>query len=185
MPDIWEVAERCRKKKGSSEDQKLFEKYESLKKSDSTCSTFVYAAHLPPGHHQFLIYCPKTKRLFIKDIFVDLSSPHFFPEYPISVKSKIKPKTSANVWRKWREDSDIDVTLALQEDFTEKSYEPSLFLKNELDREFCNQIIEQWWHKLKIVHIDNLTNCFFTSYPEVDWNQFCRMIDIAQGYNIA
>ena len=28
--------------------------------------TFVYAAILPPGLHQFLIYCPKTKRAFCK-----------------------------------------------------------------------------------------------------------------------
>ena len=29
------------------------------------CNTYAYAAYLPPGLHHFLIYCPKTKRLFV------------------------------------------------------------------------------------------------------------------------
>jgi len=28
------------------------------------CTNFVYAVYLPPGHHQFIIYCPKTHRAF-------------------------------------------------------------------------------------------------------------------------
>lgn len=117
MPEHWEAAERLSNKRAKGNDKKLVEKYESLEKSSATCSTFVYAAHLPPGHHQFLIYCPKSKRLFVKDVFVDLSSPYFFPEYPKTFKRPCKKNNSQNVWRKWREDSEVDITLALQDDF--------------------------------------------------------------------
>jgi len=44
------------------------------KMKDPECSTFVYAAYLPPGRHQFLIYCPIRKSLFCKDIVIDLNS---------------------------------------------------------------------------------------------------------------
>lgn len=142
MPEVWEAAERVGMKKATHAERELVAKYNALDKAKSTCSQYVYAAHLPPGRHMFLIYCPVTKRLFCKDIFVDLSSPHFFPEYPKSFKRTSKPKTCSNVWRKWRDDSAIDITLALQDDCAHESFDPSLFLKNELDREFVLQIIE-------------------------------------------
>ena len=43
---------------------------------------FVYAAFLSPGLHQFLIYCPKTDSLFVKDVMIDLSHCEYFSEYP-------------------------------------------------------------------------------------------------------
>jgi hypothetical protein len=46
------------------------------------CTAFVYAANLPPGLHQILIYCPKTNRAFVKEIVVDLSYTDQFPEFP-------------------------------------------------------------------------------------------------------
>jgi hypothetical protein len=55
-------------------------KIEDPTPKNKQCSTFVYAAYLPPGLHQFLIYCPKTKRAFCKDIVVDLSECEPFPE---------------------------------------------------------------------------------------------------------
>lgn len=33
-------------------------------------TSFIYAAYLKPGHHQFLIYCPKTRRAFFQHIIV-------------------------------------------------------------------------------------------------------------------
>ena len=56
-----------------------------------------------------MIYCPRTKRLFVKDVVVDLNTSDCFPEFP---KAPRKPrderrskKTRSNMWRKWREDS--------------------------------------------------------------------------------
>ena len=40
---------------------------------DPECTTFVYSAYLKPGLHQFIIYCPVTKRAFVKDIIIDLN----------------------------------------------------------------------------------------------------------------
>ena len=44
-----------------------------------------------------------------------------------------KPKTKQNVWRKWREDDQIDVELALVEDLDSIHFDPSLFIRNEDD----------------------------------------------------
>ena len=45
-------------------------KAEDLRPKDKDCSTFIYAAYLSPGSHQFLIYCPITNRVFVKDFVV-------------------------------------------------------------------------------------------------------------------
>ena len=52
------------------------------------CVTFVYSAYLAPGLHQFLIYCPVSKRLFCKDLIVDLSFADPYPEFPSGDKIK-------------------------------------------------------------------------------------------------
>ena len=70
-------------------------KPEDLIVMDKTCTLFVYAACLPPGQHQFLIYCPKTTRVFVKDFVVDLNECEPFPEYPETYKppNKVKKPT--------------------------------------------------------------------------------------------
>ena len=69
--------------------------------------TFVYAAYLPPGRHQLLIYCPVTKRAFCQSVVIDLDARDLYPEFPQRLKKEKKKVkvTRANVWRKWREDS--------------------------------------------------------------------------------
>lgn len=184
MPDIWLARQQVRLKKANERQKKLVNLHNELDvKSDSTCSTFVYAAHLPPGLHQFLIYCPKTKRLFCKDVFVDVSSAHFYPEYP-RMKPDTKPKkTAANVWRKWREDSEMDAKFAVSADMCEVSYQSELFLKNELDREHCKTFIEENFDKLKMIQIENLAMSFNTSsYPEVCFDVFLKYIQSCQSF---
>jgi len=44
--------------------------------------TYIYAAYLPPGLHSFLIYDPKNKQLFCKDLMIDISQTYSYPEYP-------------------------------------------------------------------------------------------------------
>ena len=62
---------------------------------DQRCSLYVYAAYLPPGLHGFLIYCPVTKRVFCKDIVVNLNTKDMFPEFPVTLQlSGIKLKKS-------------------------------------------------------------------------------------------
>ena len=104
--------------------------------------TYIYATYLPAGLHSFLIYDPKNKLLYCKDVLVDLSSTYYYPEYPLPFTSAIvKKKTRQNVWRKWREDSEIDIELALVEDLNQKHFEPGLFMKNEIDVERCRQYL--------------------------------------------
>lgn len=63
-----------------------------MEQEDKNCTIFVYAAYLPPGNHQFLIYCPKTRRAFCKDIVVDLCEVEPFPEYPKRYRPPAKVK---------------------------------------------------------------------------------------------
>lgn len=69
-----------------------------------TGNEFGYAAFLPPGVHNFLIYCPKTDRLFCKEVVIDLNSKDFYPELP-RMPSTNKRKTMANIWREHRQDN--------------------------------------------------------------------------------
>lgn len=64
------------------------------------CSTFVFAAYLPPGLHQFAIYCPLTDKLYCEEILVNLSYFDHFPEYPTASKQP-KKILYQNVWRRY------------------------------------------------------------------------------------
>ena len=101
--------------------------------------TYIYAAYLPPGLHSFLIYDPRYKRIYCKDVLIDLSNSYYYPEYPkpFGTKEEVRKKTKQNVWRKWREDSQMDIELALVEDLHIKHFEPKLFMKNEVDAQRC------------------------------------------------
>jgi hypothetical protein len=68
---------------------------------------FIYSGFLPPGLHQFLIYCPESNRAFCKQVVIDVNGKDFFPDYPTTLrKIKLKPKLKRkNVWASWREDT--------------------------------------------------------------------------------
>jgi hypothetical protein len=88
---------------------------------DPECTTFVYAGYLKPGLHQFIIYCPVTKRAFVKDVIIDLNCQDFYPEFPLRIEPPVQeiipPKrTRANVWRKWKDPKESDLEQAFQFD---------------------------------------------------------------------
>ena len=142
------------------------------------CNTFVYAAFLPPGMHQFLIYCPKTHRLFCKDIIIDLNSFDDYPEFPevhkpvIAEVKKVK-KTRANVWRKWRYDSKEDITKAFLLDINgpQSTWEPELFLKNEEDLQNCQDILFDHFEMIQVFYLEGLIDSA-SSYPEISSSTF-------------
>ena len=137
FPDHFEARRLVEMNQATKEQEVLAKRFSELKKVSSTCSTYVYAAYLPPGLHQFLIYCPVMKKLYVKDVFIDLSNLRYFPEYPREFPKPEKVKTNSNVWRKWREDSEIDITFARTADMVEVSYKPELFLKDDIDISRC------------------------------------------------
>ena len=59
---------------------------------------YIYAAYLPSGQHKFLIYCPISKRAFVKTIYVGINTKDFYPEWPVQIKIPRK-KLILNVWR--------------------------------------------------------------------------------------
>ena len=145
------------------------------------CNTFIYAAFLPPGLHQFLIYCPKTHRLFCKDIIINLNSFDDYPEFPevhkpVVTVVKVK-KTRANVWRKWRYDSEENNTNAFLLDINGplSTWEPELFLKDEEDVQNCKNILLDHFEMIQIFFIQGLIESR-DSYPEISSNTFMQMV---------
>ena len=61
-----------------------------FRRGTKKCDNYIYAAYLPAGLHQFLIYCPKTKRVFCADLIVELSNLDPYPEYPDVWKKEVK-----------------------------------------------------------------------------------------------
>jgi len=59
---------------------------------------YIYANYLPSGQHKFLIYCPISKRAFIKTMFVGTNTKDHYPEWPIAYE-KPRKKLILNVWR--------------------------------------------------------------------------------------
>lgn len=147
---------------------------------DKPCLTFVYAAYLQPGLHQFLIYCPKTKRAFCKDIVIDLNSCDSFPEYPEPCRILRGEKrdtsqrpTRCNVWRKWRVDSRDDIRMAFLAD-TMGSFDPTRFIKardGENDIAKCKRELVERFDILNLVYMELLAGSSKT-YPEIGWEVF-------------
>ena len=81
------------------------------------CSTFAYATFLPPGRHQLLIYCPVNKKVYCKDVVIDLNKFDLYMNYPTQLKEKLEKKLiRLNVWKHWRDDSEEDMKLAFFQD---------------------------------------------------------------------
>jgi hypothetical protein len=112
---------------------------------DPECTTFVYSAYLKPGLHQFIIYCPVTKRAFVKDIIIDLNGQDFYPEFPGKLEPPVMeivaPKrTRANVWRKWRDPKEKDLDESFKLDISQ-AFDPGLFLKDPDDVSNCKEVL--------------------------------------------
>ena len=71
----------------------------------------------------------------------------------------------------------------------EVSFNPSLFLKNEDDIEQCKDILKDWFHKIKICHIQNLSASWSdaktgNTYPEVSNIAFMHSITSVQDNDL-
>ena len=142
------------------------------------CDTFIYAAYLPPGLHQFIIYCPTTHRAFCKDFVVDLSTSDQYPECPSIFTEEIpKPKiTICNVWRKWREDSNEDKRNAFYNDIaTTDSFNPEAYIKDAEQMENCKRILLENFDFIKIAYMEMLVKSP-KSYPEIGAATFITTI---------
>ena len=168
---------------------------------DTPCGSFAYAAYLPPGLHQFLIYIPgriikipsepRTSpapaggkeamvipaRLFCKSITINLAENDFYPFIRPFQKEKKKVKTISNVWRRWRHDTDEDMETAFQKDIVE-GFDPTLFMKDQADIDAALQILVKNFKMIQIWYIEGLaqTYSFYKSYPEISYFVFTKMV---------
>ena len=86
-------------------DVHVVNEFPNLELGPPANTSFIYAAYLKPGHHQFLIYCPKTKRAFFQHIIVQLNTCENYPEFPLILETYKIKKPRQNVWRNWIEDN--------------------------------------------------------------------------------
>lgn len=93
--------------------------------------SYVYAAFLPAGHHQFLIYCPVTRKLYCKDFLVHPNSIDVCPEFPRLLDKARLQKPKRNVWRKWIEDTQEARSMIFMNDITSGKFIPEVFIKDE------------------------------------------------------
>ena len=180
MPEYWLARKNLEEFKGTP-PYELVNKVKSFDKKSNKCKSWVYAAYLPAGSHQFLIWDPILKKLFIKDVIIDLAQTESYPEFPKMPRKPQsivpnKKKTFVNMWRKFREDGPLDVEMALINDMCEESWQPSLFIKDEDDVELCKDILKSWFHRIKIVHMENMAASFTTTYPEQQVDVFMKSI---------
>ena len=71
--------------------------------------------------------------------------------------------------------------MALLNDMAEVSFNPKLFLKDEDDIELCKDILKDWFHKIKVCHIENITKSWTevkvnNTYPEQNSHEFIQSI---------
>ena len=80
----------------------------------------MFAAFLPPGRHQFLIYSHELKRAYAKDYIVDLNTVELFPEFPEVPPSVKKNKAieRQDVWARWVQPSMQEIEQAFETDTT-------------------------------------------------------------------
>lgn len=114
-------------------DVHVVNEFPNLEQVAPTGTAFIYTAFLKPGHHQFLIYCPATRRAFVKNIIVEVNMMEFYPEYPRRLETLKIKKPKQNVWRDWREDSEDLKNIICMNDFTSGTFNIG-FIKDEEQR---------------------------------------------------
>ena len=149
------------------------------------CNTYVYANFLPPGKHQIIIYCPVQKKVFCRDVVVDLSTADTFPEFPGNIAWPTGEEASAaariiraDVWKKFRVDTKDDHKFAFKWDIKEQ-FEPDLFMKDKKDIRACKRIFRENFELIQISFIERLSRSFPT-YPEIRFEQLLMWFMEAQ-----
>jgi hypothetical protein len=143
------------------------------------CEVFAFAAFLPPGVHQFLIYCPKTDRVFCKEVVVDLNSKDYFPELPKTPAIR-KRKTMANVWRKWKPDTPENQLMAFNQDSSMSeslaSGTPTFLGGEDGEEEFAksSQILIENYEYIKQLFLELVGKS--STYPKIEGYQFSDYI---------
>ena len=147
------------------------------------CDTFIYAAYLPPGLHQFVLYCPATHRAFCKDFIVDLSASDLYPEYPQIYSQNVRKKkvTICNMWRKWRYDSSQDEKEAFQLDVKNNlEFSSKIYFRSDKLFETCKDIMADNFKFITITFMELLTNSLET-FPYITCEVFVNAIQAIQS----
>ena len=119
-------------------------------------NTFVYAAFLEAGYHQFLIYDPADHRAYCQEVFVEPSEYEIFPELPKQLGGMMRPQKLAPVFSKWVHDTTARWREAHANDTRPRepvpgssmrmskpfdNFEPAAFLRTKEDIEACEKIL--------------------------------------------
>ena len=97
---------------------------------------FVYAAYLPAGHHQFIIYNPLDDTFWTHDFVLELNKRELFTDFPRNKEHLGNGKKSyVDTWRYWEIDAKEDFDHMFLMDQSQKNFKMESLIKNEKDRD--------------------------------------------------
>jgi len=133
----------------------------------------VFSAFLPAGHHQLLIYSPKTKRAFFKQVFVEINQVDFCPTKSFAVKKQ--RKYASNVWLPLPEETDDARKVAFHHDISNPNFDLELFIKDKDDAKDCLEVLKKNFYYVQEFYIQ----CMTTSqmFPEVEWIAYLSLFE--------
>lgn len=128
---------------------------------------FTFAAFVPAGYHQVLIYDPLLERAFCKDMVVKQNERDFvYPEYPVP-STNLKQKVVQNVWRKFIETKNEDYPKIFKIERDTAGFQLESYIKNKEDqldvKEFIVENMEPLITYQKILMIKS------NKFPQISW----------------
>jgi len=129
---------------------------------------FTFAAFVPAGYHQVLIYDPLLERAFCKDMVVKQNDRDFvYPEYPVPT-SNLQQKVVQNMWRKFIETKkeDYPKIFAIEQDAA--GFQLESYIRNKQDQQDVKQFLVENMEVLityqKILMIQS------NKFPQISWD---------------
>jgi len=149
----------------------------------SSTQTFVFAGYLAPGRHKFLIYCPQSKRAFIKSVMIGRNTKDFYPEFPKQIREGQKQNMVQNMWRSWKEDTTNRLDHAFEHDVKRKGFDLSPIVKDPVELEEVTAVLQDKF--LVIKECFNQMMRGSASYPLLDWEAASQIVPPSPSIQVA
>lgn len=138
--------------------------------SEDPKNSFVYSTFLPAGHHQFFIWCPKTKRAFCKDLIVHQNTVDIYPELPSMVGMVGSQKQPQNVWKRFTKLTDQTINTICSYDMESSKYNIARFVKQP---DIISQINSKIKERFKVINVYYTELLVLSNkFPRIDFESF-------------
>lgn len=139
---------------------------------------FTFGGFVAAGYHQLLIFDPKYKRAYCKDLVIKLNKrDQVYPEYPSPPLDDFK-KHVPNMWAAWIEDTIEDYSKMFKFECNEELFNIDKYVKNQEDQDKCKSML-----------VDNLDIIIImqkyliiesTKFPQIDWESMISYLEEVQ-----